>query len=163
MPIRNAVPSDIPDILRIYEVARETMRQSGNPTQWAGDYPGLPEAEYDIAAGTGFVIVDEQDVAHATFMFAPGPDPTYAIIEDGAWLDDEPYGVIHRIASDGQLRDVLSTAVDFCRARIPNLRIDTHEDNVIMQHVLAKKGFMRCGIIYLETGDPRVAFQLAAC
>ena len=44
-------------------------------------------------------------------------------------------------------------------ARTRNIRIDTHRDNRIMQHVLEKFGFTYCGIIYLLSGDERLAFQ----
>ena len=32
--IRRAVPSDLPDILEIYAIARRFMAQAGNPDQW---------------------------------------------------------------------------------------------------------------------------------
>ncbi len=81
-------------------------------------------------------------------------------IEDGNWLSDEPYGTIHRIASDGTVSGVVKMAVEYCRKTILNLRIDTHEKNKTMQHVVEKIGFIRCGIIYLEDGSPRIAYQL---
>lgn len=40
-----------------------------------------------------------------------------------------------------------------------SLRADTHADNKIMQHLLEKNGFARCGIIHVEDGTPRVAYQ----
>jgi len=54
---------------------------------------------------------------------------------------------------------VVKMAVDYCKKTISNLRIDTHEDNKTMQHVLSKLGFSRCGIIYIEDGSPRIAYQ----
>jgi hypothetical protein len=39
------------------------------------------------------------------------------------------------------------------------IRIDTHRDNFIMKHILAKYGFTECGVIYLESGDPRDAYH----
>jgi len=47
----------------------------------------------------------------------------------------------------------------FAMEQNPHVRIDTHADNHVMQHVLAKHGFQRRGIIYLEDGDPRIAFE----
>ena len=32
----------------------------------------------------------------------------------------------------------------------------------IMQHTILKQGFSYCGIIYLESGDPRLAYQKIA-
>ena len=90
-------------------------------------------------------------------------DPTYYRI-DGAWKNEAPYGVIHRIASDGTEKGIFEAVMEFCKEKmaergIRNLRIDTHEDNKTMQHLIEKYGFQRCGIIYLENGSPRIAYQ----
>lgn len=158
--IRPARPDDLEAMLAVYACARAFMARTGNPRQWADGYPKRELLEQDVAQGRSYVMEGEDGAVHAVFFFAPGPDPTYAVIEDGAWPDDEPYGVIHRIAGDGQLKGVLAAAVAFCRARCPRLRIDTHHDNAVMQRALEKAGFARCGIIYLENGDPRIAYQL---
>ena len=94
----------------------------------------------------------------AVFYFAVEADPTYSYIE-GAWLNDAPYGVIHRIAVDGSGRGVAAECFAFAAQHCENLRIDTHEKNIPMQRCLAKNGFIRCGTIYLEDGDPRIAYQ----
>ncbi len=158
--IRPARASDLEAMLAVYASARAFMARTGNPRQWADGHPRRELLEEDIAQGRSYVMEGEDGAVHAAFFYAPGPDPTYNLIEEGAWLDDEPYGVIHRIAGDGQLKGVLAAAVAFCRERSPHLRIDTHHDNVVMQRALEKCGFRRCGIIYLENGDPRIAYQL---
>ena len=160
MQIRNAEQTDIEAIMGIYDVGRSLMRATGNAAQWVNGYPSRALIEGDIAKGNCYVIEGDDGMAHAVFAFIIGADPTYAVIEDGAWLNDEPYGTIHRIASDGALRGVLGEAVAFALERTGNLRIDTHEDNVPMQGALAKAGFARCGIIYCEDGTPRIAFHL---
>ena len=43
-----------------------------------------------------------------------------------------------------------------------SLRADTHADNKIMQHLLEKNGFTRCGIIHVADGSPRFAYQKLA-
>jgi RimJ/RimL family protein N-acetyltransferase len=53
------------------------------------------------------------------------------------------------------MRDIL----DYCFTVTDNIRIDTHRDNQIMQHCLAKAGFSYCGIIHLLNGDERLAYQ----
>lgn len=158
--IRQATIHDIEDIMRIYDTARRTMRASGNHSQWVDGYPKREMVEDDIARRVSYVMEGDDGVPHGVFMFSVEDDPTYALIEDGTWLDDEPYGVIHRIGSDGQLRGVLGQAVDYCTGVIGNIRIDTHADNAIMHHVLTKRGFERCGTIYCHDGSPRVAYQL---
>lgn len=176
MKIRNATLNDIDDIMRIYDSARQTMRDNGNFAQWVNGYPSRALIEDDIARGECFVMCaddgngtgagseacsDSAEAPHAVFMFALGDDPTYHVIEGGAWLNDEPYGVIHRIASDGVLKGVIPAAVAFGKGHVANLRIDTHEDNSIMRHVLGKAGFVECGTIYCADGTPRIAFHLA--
>ena len=49
--------------------------------------------------------------------------------------------------------------MDFCFSHDANIRIDTHKDNLIMQHNIEKHGFTYCGIIYLASGDKRMAYQ----
>ena len=39
------------------------------------------------------------------------------------------------------------------------VRIDTHEDNKPMQGALKKFGFRECGVIHLERGAERIAFD----
>lgn len=160
MLIRAATPADLDDVMAIYDSARQTMRESGNESQWINGYPSRELIEGDIERGECYVIEGDDGHPHGVFFFAIGNDPTYNIIEDGAWLNDEPYGVIHRIGGDGTLRGVLPAAVEFALQSIGNIRIDTHADNAIMHHVLQKNGFGRCGIIYCEDGSPRVAYHL---
>ena len=107
----------------------------------------------------GFVILDRGRIV-GYFAFLPSPDPTYSTIYQGEWLDDTlPYHVIHRIASLPEAHHIFASILDFCFALDSNLRIDTHRDNSIMQHVLSKHGFSYCGIIYLANGDERLAYQ----
>lgn len=161
--IRQARWDDLPAMLEVYAAARAFMAAHGNPHQWGDDgYPQRELLERDIALGQSYVAEGADGQVHGVFLFAPGPDPTYAVIEGGHWPDDGPYGVIHRIAGDGQIRGLLAAAVEFCRRRCPALRIDTHRDNTVMQSALAKQGFVRCGVIRLENGDPRIAYHLFA-
>ena len=54
----------------------------------------------------------------------------------------------------------MGTAVEFAKGRIAHLRIDTHEDNKVMQRAVEKQGFQRCGIILTDDGTPRIAYDL---
>ena len=89
----------------------------------------------------------------------PPEDPTYLQIDDGSWLSDAPYGTIHQVASDGTIHGFFSQIVDYCWAQIPHLRVDTHADNQIMQHLIQKNRFERRGIIYVLNHSPRIAFE----
>lgn len=157
--IRKTRFEDWDELMRIYECARTLMRESGNPNQWGDKGPGNDLIEADIEKGDSYVMEDENGI-YAAFSLIFGKDPTYGYIE-GQWLNDEPYGTIHRIASDGTHRGILSDAVAYGLEHVSNIRIDTHEENRIMQHQLAKLGFEYCGTIYLLNGDPRRAYHKA--
>lgn len=156
--IRESTPADLDAMMEIYAYARNFMKQTGNPTQWGENHPARELLEEDIALWRGYVVVDESDQPHAAFMFAVGEDPTYRVIEGGAWLNDRPYGVIHRLASDGSIRGIFSMVADFCGQFTDTIRVDTHADNHVMQHLFEKNGFTRCGTIYLANGAPRIAY-----
>jgi len=156
--IRLAQPDDLPSILQVYEIARRFMAQTGNPNQWKTSHPAQSILEADIAAQR--LYVRDNNGVHGSFALFLEPDPTYSRIYGGAWRSELPYGTIHRIASDGSKPGFLEEAVAFCRMKNPHLRIDTHEDNKVMQHLVVKNGFEYCGIIYLENGDPRLAYEL---
>lgn len=159
MKIRKAEQNDLNSILNVYETAREYMRQNGNPDQWGTTHPKRELLEDDIKKGQLFVGADDENILFV-FAFILGDDPTYSYIENGGWLSDKPYGTIHRIASSGAVSGVVRMAVDFCRSIISNIRIDTHENNKTMQRAVERLGFVKCGIIYIEDGSPRIAYQL---
>jgi hypothetical protein len=161
MTTRRSVPGDIDRIMQIYDTAREYMIKNGNPTQWSGGYPKRSMIEDDIKRGESFVVVDERGVIHGVFAFILGEDPTYAHIEGGKWLRGGPYGTIHRIAGDGGRGGVFACCLNYCRSVTGNIRIDTHRDNLKMQELLKKNGFVYCGIIYVYDGSARLAYQLA--
>ncbi len=156
--VRKATQKDLPRIEEIYANARQFMAETGNPHQWGKTTPQTSLLEDDIQKGLLFVLTLEQ-IIHGVFYFFIGPDPTYGVIEDGQWRSDSPYGTIHRIAGDGS-GGVLAAAVAYGKTKINHIRIDTHHDNKIMQHAVAKQGFQRSGIIHLENGSPRIAYDL---
>lgn len=159
LTIRPAKGEDLKDIMAVLDAARGIMRASGNMDQWTGGYPSEEVVLNDIRLGNGYAVLQGQRIV-AYFAFIASPEPTYAKIYQGQWLEDKlPYHVVHRIGSYPQVRGVFKTIMDWCYARDNNIRIDTHRDNRIMQHVILKYGFRYCGIIYLASGDERLAYQ----
>lgn len=156
--IRHTSIDDLPYVSDIYAYARRFMKENGNPTQWGETRP-LPEAiRKDIEDKNSYVIIEDGKII-GVFSFINGHDETYDVIEDGSWLNDESYGVIHKIASAPNVSGVLNDALEYVSARVDNIRIDTHKDNTIMQHLLGKAGFCYCGIIYTDDGTKRLAYQ----
>ena len=164
--IRPATAADLPALRPVFEAAKDIMRADGNPTQWAA--PGFPPDALllrDIERDGGFVIErspvipsEAKESIVAYFALLPSPEPTYDYF-DGAWLTDEPYGVIHRMASYPETHGIFAVIMDFAAERYAHLRIDTHRDNRIMRHLIEKHGFTYCGIIWLTDGTERLAYE----
>lgn len=155
--IRLATKEDLNKLLDIYAYARKFMASTGNPNQWINNYPNRDILTNDINKGQLYVCCDELGV-YGVFVFFLGIDETYNYIE-GAWLNNESYGVIHRIASSGAKKGMFLEVFNYVKKFISNIRIDTHHDNVVMQKVLKKYGFIKCGVIYLKNGNPRLAYH----
>ena len=158
--IRKTEKTDLDIIMAIYDEAKNYMHNSGNPKQWNGSYPEKELIADDIKNGNSYVIFDEQNTIYGVFTLIKGVDPAYLKIERGNWISDKPYATIHRIASNGRKGGILKEAVDFSLNVIPHLRIDTHKENQKMRQNLNKLGFIECGIIHLNNGDPRIAYEL---
>lgn len=159
MKIIKALISDFDTILPVYERARQYMRETGNPNQWKTTNPTAEMITEDIENGNLYMLCSENGI-EAVFAFISGVDPTYNEI-DGEWLNNRPYCAVHRVASAGKSRGVLKLCMDYCLQYTSEIRIDTHEDNKIMQHSLEKLGFKRCGIIKLQNGEPRIAYHFS--
>ena len=162
MEIRKSTAADIRAIMAIYARARIFMAEHGNPDQW-GPTNWPPEAliRSDIEQGNSYVCIHKGSVI-GTFFYVCGKniEPTYAEIDDGAWLDNGPYGVVHRIASDGTVKGTGTFCISWAYGQCRHLRIDTHRDNTVMRSLLAKLGFVHCGTIYVrEDRFPRLAFE----
>ncbi len=161
MNIRKAEQADLEAVLGIYGRAREFMRESGNPEQWAGAYPPRGMVEGDIARGNLYVLT-EGGARAGVFCFFIGEEEDYREIRDGAWPNDAPYGVIHRVASSGVSQGVVRASVRYCAQFVSSLRIDTHRLNRPMRRALEDEGFAQCGIIKAPDGTDRIAYQRAA-
>lgn len=158
MEIRRAKEEDIETILKIYEEAKRFMTENGNPGQWVNGYPGLSVVKKDLEEGNLYVCTQGEEI-QAVFVFFMGEEPNYRVIENGSWINDEPYGVIHRVASVSKGKGVASFCFNWCFEQCGNLRIDTHRDNIPMQKAILKNGFQQCGTVFMEDGSSRIAYQ----
>ena len=158
MDIRLAKSMELNKIMEIYAYARKFMAAHDNPTQWGNTKPSRERIEQDIKEGKCHVCVEDGEIV-AVFYFAKEKDSTYAKIENGKWLNEEDYAVVHRIASAGTVKGAGSFCMQWAASQADNVRIDTHENNYVMQNMLKKNGFVHCGTIFLEDGEPRLAFH----
>lgn len=158
MLIRKATSGDLDVIDEIYKHARKFMFDNGNPDQWVNGYPQSSLIEQDIENEKCYVCTIGQRV-EAVFAYVEGEDPTYARIFNGEWKNNKPYGTIHRLASSGNVKGIANFCFNWCFEKCGNLRADTHDDNKIMQHLFEKNGFLYCGLIFVENGSARRAYQ----
>ena len=158
MHIRKATMDDFHNILSIYEHARSFMAAHGNPTQWGTYYPPSDMIHEDISKGFSYVCENNGKII-AVFYYRFGEDETYQNIFKGQWSNDNPYGVVHRLASTGTVKGAATYCLNWAFEQCHNLRIDTHDDNVIMQNLLTKLGFKKCGRIKTDNGSERIAYQ----
>lgn len=157
--IRQATPDDMEQIMAMIDHSRQLMRRYGNHEQWTGGYPSETIISDDIANGNSWMIIHSGRPV-ATFALVEGIEPTYIKIE-GKWEDDEsPYGTLHRLACAAGEKGLFDICLDWCRRQVTSLRIDTHADNKPMLHLAKTRGFDHRGIVFMEDGSPREAFQM---
>ncbi|MBQ7922018.1 MAG: GNAT family N-acetyltransferase [Clostridia bacterium] len=167
MQFRKAEPADVPVLLDIYEEGRRSIRTFGID-QWQNGYPAESDVREDIARNRLWLICKDDGQIGGVFAFIDDGEPTYDRIYDGAWLTDDTqaYAAVHRVAvslsarGTGAAGRMMEKAVEMAaELGRTSVRIDTHEGNRAMRGMLEKNGFTYCGIIYLQNGDPRVAYE----
>lgn len=158
LKVRLTREEDLCRLEEIFSYARKQMALHGNPSQWKNDRPSMELVKKDIINGNSYVVEDEDGQVVGTFAWIPGIEPTYLDI-DGKWLDDAPYGTIHRIAASGKRKGIFDEALRFAESFGIDVRIDTHKDNAAMLYLIEKHDFQRCGIIIVDDGTKRIAFQ----
>jgi GNAT superfamily N-acetyltransferase len=170
--IRHTTKQDVDAVMNIIEEARRTIAALGID-QWQNGTPNRAMIEEDVALAQGRCIVDDDTCIVGTFALIFDGEPTYDRIFDGSWLTKDKDGegkyaylAIHRVAisvvnrGSGISTRLLEYAADTARANgFKSLRIDTHRGNVVMRRMLEKHGFVHCGTIHLQNGDPRVAYE----
>ncbi len=150
--------ADVPRIMPLIDHSRSIMRANGNNVQWEG-YPGPDMIGADIAKGIGHLIM-QQDCPVGYFALLREPEPTYAVIGEGLWLDDStPYGTLHRLACAPGVQGIAGCAFTFAESQCASVRVDTHLTNSIMLHIIQSRQYTRCGVIYMRDGTSREAFQ----
>jgi len=169
---RRTVEADIDRILCIIRQAQEYLKQQGID-QWQNGYPNRETIADDIRKGYAYVLL-MNDVVVGTVAVTFDGEKTYDKIYEGKWLSEREsapgrrldYATIHRIAVDAQYKGagfaskIIWNIEHMCRSRnVHNIRVDTHRRNTSMQRLLEKNGFIYCGIIYLEDGSERIAFE----
>ena len=150
-------------VLSIYEDGRLSLKEKG-VNQWQDEGPSLESLLVDMENNFSYVLVDEEEIVGTTAV-TEGVDKTYLEIE-GAWLNGEDYVTVHRFAvsqkqrGKGYGKKMFQEIEELAKSKgIKNIRVDTHKDNESMNGLLKSLGYIYCGIIRLENGDLRNAYQ----
>lgn len=164
--VRKGTQKDISAIMGIIGDARAFLHAQ-HINQWQGTYPDQPAVEADIQKGTNrLLMVDGLVAGNASLL--EGPDPFYGKIDGEGWQGDASYMMIHRFAVSAKIRGqhlskfFMSNLITEAYSRgFRDVRIDTHAQNQIMQHVILGNGFTYRGVVYLDEPVPeRNAYQL---
>lgn len=159
--------NDLNDIYAIIEGAKALLKQRGL-SQWQSGSPSYDQIKNDIINEESFVyLLDETIVGTVCLSF--NKDPNYDVI-DGRWQNaDDPYLVIHRLATkEGYYNQniasiIFQESVNYAKSnKVNQLRIDTHKDNKQMLHLINKFNFEYCGIVDVidKIDSKRKAYQL---
>lgn len=164
LKIRHSHVEDLPRIMEIIAMAVDYMKEN-HIDQWSENYPDRGRFLQDIEKNESYICQIGGCIA-ATAALSLRDESNYEKIFEGRWKTSGPYGVIHRIAVDDRFKGtgVAAAFVDHIEKMCINrgiyaVRVDTHRDNRSMDRFLRKHGFDRCGIIYVEDGTQRVAYE----
>ena len=164
MKFRKSVETDINDIMNIIRQAQDYFKEQ-EINQWQDNYPNNCTISNDIANKNSYVLLKDNKIV-ATVAISFDGEKTYDSIYEGEWISNNEYAVIHRIAVDntykglGLSSEIIKHAQELCLNKgVHSIKVDTHEENISMQKLLEKNKFKYCGIIYLEDGNKRIAFE----
>lgn len=176
--MRPATVDDVPAIVATLEAGRALLAADGIDQWQDGAGPDVDLVTSDVARGWGRVFLIGGQVA-ATAALIDEPEPAYDQVVEGAWQvrgdaaapagAAAPYATIHRVAVAPAFRGIhvaqrfYARLIEEARARgFAEIRVDTHADNVRMQHVIASAGFTRACTVLIGNNpkDLRWAYQL---
>lgn len=162
MKLIQSTKKDIPKIMEIINNAKLHLKEQGI-NQWQESYPNIETIENDCEISKGYVLISNNEIIAYVFIDFD-IDFDYNVI-DGAWKNQREYGSLHRVAMSANYRGkglsehIFNLACELGKANgVYSMRIDTHNDNTKMKHILEKNGFEFCGIVNVR-GLRRMSFE----
>jgi len=153
---RKATLAEVP---RIWEILQQAIlrRKKDGSEQWQDGYPNEDIVKSDIENGYAYVLTgDDEIMGYAAVIF--NDEPAYVDI-NGAWLSNEEFVVIHRIAiSDkhsgkGLAKLIMKSTEDIAlKNNIFSVKVDTNFDNMAMLKTFENCGYSYCGEVMLRDG-----------
>jgi predicted GNAT family N-acyltransferase len=164
MEFRKTVKTDINDVMNIIRQAQVYFKELGI-NQWQNDYPNVEIINNDIDNENSYVLLKDNNIVATAAVSFEG-EKTYDSIYEGQWISNKEYAVIHRIAVNNNYKGlgisskIIRNVEQLClKKSVYSIKVDTHEENLSMQKMLKKNQFQYCGVIYLEDGSKRIAFE----
>ena len=160
----HAQKADLKDIMRVISDARAFLAEQG-VNQWQGPFPDEQAILEDITQKQAFVFRQKGKVV-AFVCVSLLPEKEYETPVSGAFLLQGSYATIHRnaVSADFRGKGISRHMFDVCyetakKAGMKNIRIDTHEDNARMRHILEREGFSSCAVVIVGDKTPRIAYE----
>lgn len=165
MEIRLASKNDMEAIMDIVRAAQAYFKMEKIP-QWQNGYPNEESIEKDMARDSFYVLEDGGKIL-GVMAGIIGREVTYDKIYEGSWLTSgDSYITLHRVAVDPEEKGrglgykLFEKAEELARKnKLSSMRIDTHRENRSMNRLIEKYGFKYCGIVYMEDGGERLAYE----
>lgn len=164
MDFRKAIYTDIENIMEIITQAQDYLKSKGID-QWQNNYPNMETIKNDICNKDGYIVLENENiVGYVVVSF--NKEKSYEKVYGGQWISNNEYAVIHRLAVHKNYRGkdvstiIIESVEKLCLVKnIKSIKVDTHEYNKSMQKLLKKNSFIYCGVIFLEDGNKRIAFE----
>lgn len=144
---RLATKNDLNQIMPIIHDGQKNLAAAGIP-QWQDSYPDQAAIAQDIDQGEGYVLVNSESII-GYGAIRQTPEPNYITPISGTWSDDTtPYVSLHRVVVSSHFRGqhlgqiFMSNLLTISHSLgFQATRIDTHEQNKRMQHLIEQTGF----------------------
>lgn len=165
--LRKAKAADFKQVSQLIEIGRRLLKEDHSP-QWQDGNPSPPLLLQDIEKQRGYVLIYQEEIVGYGVLIEL-PDEAYEKIVEGKWKSGtSQYASIHRMVvnpdykgkglGENLLRLLKKEALE---KGFFDIRIDTHEQNLRMQHLIRKLDFSYQGIVYVDDSKDgeRLAYQ----
>lgn len=163
MQLEVARLEQLKEIMSVIEDGRLSLKELGL-NQWQEEYPAPSDIENDIRLGISYALINNGEIL-ATVALDDRGEPVYEKI-DGQWQDNSPYIAVHRMAvkrlhaHKGLGTKFLQLMEEVAKDKnISQIRLDTHENNTVMQKVASKNNYRYAGKVNYGVDFDCVAFD----
>lgn len=164
MSYRLGRPADRSRLTEMLNAAIQFLADQGID-QWQNASVSITDLDQAIADQEAYVWEDSNGQVQAFWVLA-AHDPYYQTLSSGTWRSTGPYLAIRRFMvakeskGQGLAQQIFKAIEEISRDQgVNTLRIDTHPDNQIMQHLILKAGFSLTGETVVGDGGRRLTYD----